>query len=96
MARLNPDELTRAQRNMRTEARRRVIERGLLQFRADPEIMTAVLETADSLQIPVGSLLRMWVQERLNLEQANRKAPDLVQRVEKLEGAVAKLQRKLR
>lgn len=96
MARLNPDGLTPAQRNMKTEARRRVIERGLLQFRADRELMTAVLETADALQIPVGSLVRLWVQERVNLEQTRQKAPDLVQRVEKLEQAVTKLQRKLR
>lgn len=96
MARLNPEELNQARKNMRSEARKRVIERGILQFRADPETMKAVLEAADALQIPAGSLLRMWVQERLNLEQAKQIAPDLVQRVEKLEEAVAKIQKKLK
>lgn len=96
MARLNPEELDRARKNMREEARKRVIERGILQFRADPATMKAVLEAADALQIPAGSLLRMWVQERLNLEQAKQIAPDLVQRVEQLEDAVTKIQEKLR
>lgn len=96
MAKLNPDELTRAQKRMRDEARKRVIERGLLQFRADPEIMKAVLEAADARKIPVGSLLRQWVQERLTQENAMQKAPDLVQRVKQLEDTVTKLQQKLR
>lgn len=96
MAKLTPDELNRARKAMREEARRRVIERGILQFRADPETMRGVLEAADAQRIPAGKLLRQWVQERLELECAKQEAPDLVQRVEQLEDAVTKIQQKLK
>ncbi|HEY9871518.1 MAG TPA: hypothetical protein V6D08_20340 [Candidatus Obscuribacterales bacterium] len=96
MAKLNAEELNRAHKVLKADARQRVIERGLLQFRADPETVEAVLQAADEQKVPVGALLRQWVQERLMLNTAQQKAPDLVQRVTILEEAVADLKRKLK
>lgn len=96
MAKLTPEELKKARRNLRDEARQRVADRGILQFRADKETVLAVMDAADKLQMPVGSLLRQWVQERLMITNAKERAPDLVQRVGLLEEAVNDLQKKLK
>ena len=96
MAKLSADELSRAHKELKAEARQRVVERGLLQFRADPDTVKAVLHAADERNMPVGALLRQWVQERLMLDTAQQKAPDLVQRVTILEEAITDLQRKLK
>jgi len=40
--------------------------------------------------------LRQWVQERLVLDAAKQKAPDLMQRVTMLEGAVTDLKEELK
>jgi hypothetical protein len=49
-------------------ARRRVIERGIVQFRADEEIMDLLLRVAASKRIPYGVMCRTWVVERLREE----------------------------
>ena len=94
MAKLNATELNSAHKELKADARHRIAERGILQFRADPETVQAVLEAADEQNMPVGAMLRQWVQERLMLETGKQKSPDLVQRVKMLEEAVTHLQRK--
>ena len=95
MAKLTPDELKRARKGIRDDARQRVAERGILQFRADPETVKAVLQAADDCNMPVGAMLRQWVQERLQIVSSTQKAPDLVERVILLEEAITDLKRKL-
>lgn len=94
MAKLNRDELDKAHKELRADAKQRVADRGVLQFRADPETVKAVLQAADEQQMPVGALLRRWIQDRLYLEGAQQKAPDLVQRVSLLEAAVTDIRMK--
>ena len=43
----------------------------------------------------VGAMLRQWVQEKLQLENARKKSPGLVQRVSILEQAVNDIQERL-
>jgi hypothetical protein len=95
MAKLNANQLARAHKQLKADARERVAERGILQFRADPQTVKAVLQAADKCEMPVGAMLRQWVQERLMLETGKQKSPDLVERVVNLENTVNKLQRKL-
>lgn len=45
----------------RAEARGRVIERGLVQFRADRELMQQLLAVADYKKTAVGPLIRSWI-----------------------------------
>jgi len=52
----------------RTEARKRVVERGLVQFRADPDTMQQLLEISEHRGIPLGTMLREWVKDRLRHE----------------------------
>jgi hypothetical protein len=94
MAKLNRDELDRAHKELKADAKKRVADRGILQFRADAETIMAVMQAADEQELPVGALLRQWVQQRLYLDGAQRKAPDLVQRVSFLEAAVSDLRMK--
>ena len=62
--------LTAQERAKKTQAaaRRRVIERGIVQFRADEEIMELLLQVADSNRIPYGVMCRTWVVEKLRQE----------------------------
>ncbi len=94
MAKLNRDELDQAHKDLKADAKERVAERGVLQFRADPETIKAVMQAAEEQQLPVGALLRQWVQERLYIDRAKQQAPDLIQRVLLLEEAVSDLRLK--
>lgn len=91
MAKLNRDQLEQAHKDLKADAKERVAERGILQFRADPETMRAVMQAAEDQQVSVGALLRQWVQERLHIDRAQQQAPDLIQRVSLLEEAVSDL-----
>ena len=96
LAKLNSKELKKAHQDLKGEARQKVADRGVLQFRADPETILAVLDAAEKNKMPVGALLRQWVQEKLAMENAYKKAPDLLERVSVLEEAVDYLQKKLK
>jgi hypothetical protein len=64
------NKLTARERAEHTQAaaRQRVIERGIVQFRADEEIMDLLLKVADHKRIPYGVMCRAWVVERLRKE----------------------------
>lgn len=51
-----------------SEARTRVIQRGIVQFRADEEIMDLLLRVSMHKRIPYGVMCRAWVVERLRQE----------------------------
>ena len=57
----------RAERSQ-AAARQRVIERGIVQFRADEEIMDLLLRVAMHKRVPYGVMCRAWVVERLRQE----------------------------
>jgi hypothetical protein len=95
MAKLNAKELKRAHSELQSGARQRVAERGLLQFRADPETVKAILMAAEQRNMAVGALIRQWVQDRLISERLTESAPDLVQRVSLLEVAITEINQKL-
>lgn len=57
----------------KADARERVIERGLLQFRLDPELMRQLFEISDEVQVGPSVLARMWFVERLRVESARRR-----------------------
>jgi hypothetical protein len=53
---------------LKLEARQRVVKRGIVQFRADEEMMEQLLTLADYKKIPVGVLVRSWVADSLRRE----------------------------
>lgn len=55
---------------IRKEATIRVNKEALVQFRIEPEIMDRLYEEANKLGLPVGTMVRMWVMERLNEKSA--------------------------
>lgn len=95
MAKLDKRQLAKAHKDLEGDARKRIAERGVLQFRADEETILAVIAAADKADMPVGAMLRQWVQEKLQIENVREKAPDLVQRVSVLEQAVTDLRQRL-
>ncbi|MBZ0189700.1 MAG: hypothetical protein K8F91_25870 [Candidatus Obscuribacterales bacterium] len=96
MAKLTSKQLQKAHSDLKRDARQRIAERGILQFRADPGTVLAVLDAADKLNMPVGTLLRQWVQEKLMMDKAIAKAPDLVQRVARLEKTITDIQNRIK
>ncbi len=48
-------------KQMKRECRRRVVERGIVQFRADEEMMEQLLQISDYKKVPVGALVRQWL-----------------------------------
>ena len=62
--------LTASERAEKTQtaARQRVLERGIVQFRADEEIMELLLRVARHKRIPYGVMCRSWVVEQLRRE----------------------------
>lgn len=95
MAKFEKRKVAKAHKDLKNEARKRIAERGVLQFRADEETILAVMNAADKAGVAVGALLRQWVQEKLQLDKAGKKAPDLLQRVSVLEQAVNDIQQRL-
>jgi antitoxin component of RelBE/YafQ-DinJ toxin-antitoxin module len=57
-------------KKIRKEATARVNKDALVQFRIEPEIMDRLYEEANKLGLPVGTMVRMWVMERLNQKSA--------------------------
>lgn len=55
-------------------ARRRIIERGKVEFRADEEMMDLLLHVADHRKMPIGVMVRSWVWERLRQEAKGLKS----------------------
>ena len=55
----------------RAAARQRVIDRGVIAFRADPEMMDLLLKLAEHKRIPYGVLARSWVMDCLRDEAKN-------------------------
>ncbi|MGH9552276.1 MAG: hypothetical protein ACRD3W_23015 [Terriglobales bacterium] len=55
---------------IRKEATERVNKDALVQFRIEPQIMSQLYAEANKLGLPVGTMVRMWVLERLNQKSA--------------------------
>lgn len=52
----------------RAAARQRVVDRGIIAFRADREMMDLMLKVAEHKRIPYGVLARSWVMDCLREE----------------------------
>jgi hypothetical protein len=52
----------------KADARQRVVKRGIMHFRADEEMMDQLLKVAQFKKLPVGSMVRSWVAEKLRKE----------------------------
>jgi hypothetical protein len=65
MTKSQKEKMERLKAKGKAEAREKIIERGVLQFRADEETIAAVLDAAGHEMIPVGTLLKKWVKEKL-------------------------------
>jgi hypothetical protein len=55
----------------RAAARERTISRGIIAFRADPEMMGLLLKVAERKRIPYGVLSRSWVMDCLVKEASS-------------------------
>ena len=60
-------------KRIQKEARERILERGKIEFRVEPELLTEILDLAKKRKQPVGPMIRQWVKERLELESKSSK-----------------------
>jgi len=57
-------------KKIRKEATERVNKDALVQFRIEPQFMNQLYAEANRLGLPIGSMIRMWVMERLKRKSA--------------------------
>lgn len=57
-------------KKIRKEATQRVNKDALVQFRIESQIMDQLYAEANKLGLPIGSMIRMWVMERLKQKSA--------------------------
>lgn len=53
---------------LRKESKKELSVRGTVQFRLDEDSMLRLMQAADMKKIPLGTLVRMWMVERLDQE----------------------------
>jgi hypothetical protein len=73
----------------RQAAHKRVVQRGTVQFRLDPDTMEALLQLSYKLKTPAGVLVRMWTVQYLNQELGNK--PSLESRMVRIENILEQL-----
>ena len=66
----------------KNEARKRIIERGIIHFRADEEFMSALLSRAELLKIAPGTLCRRIVWEHLRSHNSPQSPQDCLSNIE--------------
>jgi hypothetical protein len=83
-------------KRLKALARKRVAQRQVFHFRLEAENIEALYEIAGKEKIPVGTMVRKWVTERLHEE--NSKKPkrngDLLNHIEDLDKRLKALERK--
>lgn len=86
--------ISKALKEMRQSARAEIARRHVLHFRIDKTNIAAVYKVAAEKKVPVGSMIRDWVLDRLAQEQdhASKLAPD---RISELEMRMAILEKKI-
>lgn len=62
-------------KKLQQDARQRILERGKIEFRVEPDLMVAVLDLAQERKMPVGPMIRQWVSERIVQETKNSAKP---------------------
>ncbi len=71
-------------KKLQQQARQRIIERGKIEFRVDPELMSALLDVAKKCKTPLGPMIRDWVKARLEQEMkqplASQNKLDVIER----------------
>jgi hypothetical protein len=82
---MKPETLAKMKK-VQTEAHKRLLERGKIEFRADPELMELLLARAKEKFLPVGPMVRDLIKTQLELEM--RKEPT---QLDKIESKVDKL-----
>jgi hypothetical protein len=73
----------------RKAAHKRVVQRGTIQFRLDPETMETLLKLSYKLKTPAGVLVRMWTVQHLSKELGNK--PSLESRMAKVENMLEQM-----
>lgn len=53
---------------LRSAAKKELAVKGTVQFRLDEGSMLRLMQAADSKKVPLGTLVRMWMVERLDAE----------------------------
>jgi len=85
---MRPENLAKLKK-LGKESRQRILQRGKIEFRVEPELMSAVLDLAKERKTPVGPMIRQWVKERL--DQETRKAPKKPSQLDVIEEKIDQL-----
>lgn len=81
-------------KKLEQSARQRIIERGKIEFRTEPELMSDLLDLAKERKVPLGTMIREWVQARL--EDESKKSPSQLDKIERKIDKLLSLQDKFK
>lgn len=96
MAKITKKELAKRKSEMTARARAEVAKTEIVQFRVDAEVIEKLYECSAEMKLPVGTMVRQWVIERLSLETAaeHNNIASINERLDRLEGMLKKVLRK--
>jgi hypothetical protein len=77
---MKPESLAKMKK-LEQDARNRIVERGKIDFRAEPELLSKLLDLAKERKVPLGTMIRGWVKAQLELE--TRKSPNQLDKIER-------------
>jgi hypothetical protein len=64
---MKPESLKKMEK-IRQEARQRILDRGKVEFRCEPELLSEILDLSAKNRIAVGPMIRQWVKDRVDRE----------------------------
>jgi hypothetical protein len=74
MPKMTKEELARRKRELTAAARTSIAKSEVLQFRLEPDSILEIYEIASEKKLPVGTMLRQWVLERVDVERGSKMA----------------------
>lgn len=69
MSKVTKKELAKRKNEMTQRARADVAKTEIMQFRLDTDTIQKLYEHADKAKMPVGTMVRQWVMDRLTIEE---------------------------
>ena len=70
---MKPESIAKMKK-LKDQARQHIIERGKIEFRVEPELMSALLDIAHKSERALGPMIRDWVKDRLQAESGGKQA----------------------
>jgi hypothetical protein len=93
MPKVTREQATKMRAKLKNQARSEIARKEVVQFRLEPDAIEQLYDIAGKRRKPVGTLIREWIMERLQVESAGGVTTE--QRLSRVEEQITKLTKKL-